>query len=157
MKKFAIVVLLLSTAAASGAIASEIYKWTDEDGNVHYGDRPVGEGSDGVQIERMAIVSRPTNPSSVQSSVDARLERQAAAAERATAREEEEARQEQLAAEAADRAEKCTAYRERLQKFVQSRRLYRLDENGERVYLDDTQMQEAREQVQERVQEYCSS
>lgn len=152
-----IVLLLLGTALTSGAIAGEIYKWTDKDGNVHYGDRPVGEGSAGAAIERVAIASRPTNPEAVQASVDARLERQAVAADRAAERKTEEARQEELRAEAADRAEKCAAYRERLQKFVQSRRLYRLDDAGERVYLDEAQMQEAREQVQQQVQEYCSS
>lgn len=157
MKTFATFLLLLCAMLASGISASEIYKWTDEDGNVHYGDRPVGDGSEGAQVERVAIVSRSTNSEAVQASVDARLERQAAAAERAAEREAEEARQEELLAEAADRAQKCTEYRERLQRFVQSRRLYRLDDNGERVYLDDGQMQEAREQVQQQVEEYCSS
>lgn len=157
MKKLATLALMLSTALASAGYASEIYKWTDEDGNIHYGDRPVADGTDGAQIERVAIASSPTNPKAVQTSVDSRRQRQAAAADKAAEREAEEARQQELQAEAADRAEKCTAYRARLEKFVQSRRLYRMDETGERVYLDESQMQEAREQVQQQVQEYCSS
>jgi hypothetical protein len=48
-------------------------------------------------------------------------------------------------------------YKERLQRFVTSRRLYREDESGERVYLDEEQSQAARERVQQQVEEHCSN
>lgn len=41
-------ILLLATLLAGQAAAegnSSIYKWTDEDGNVHYGDRPPRDGA----------------------------------------------------------------------------------------------------------------
>jgi hypothetical protein len=59
--------------------------------------------------------------------------------------------------QAEQRKEKCDTYKARLQKFVQSRRLYKQDENGERVYLDEGQAQAARERVENQVQEYCYS
>ena len=65
--------------------------------------------------------------------------------------------EEELAAQAAEKKQKCDTYKARLQKFVQSRRLYKADENGERVYLDEEQTQAARERVENQVQEYCSS
>jgi hypothetical protein len=43
-----------------------------------------------------------------------------------------------------------------LQKFVVSRRLYREDENGERVYLDPEETQAARDRVEGQVEEFCS-
>lgn len=149
----ATIALMLTAAMAGGAHASEIYKWVDEDGNVHYGDRPTGEPG----VERMAIASRPTNRENVDSGVAARLEREAQREESREAAAAEKQRDEELQAEAAERAEKCTTYRDRLQKFLTSRRLYREDDNGERVYLDEGQMQSAREKVQEQVEEYCSS
>ena len=33
-------ILILTVTAASAAAASEIYMWTDKDGNSHYEDRP---------------------------------------------------------------------------------------------------------------------
>lgn len=145
--------LILFAVSVSGiAFANEIYKWTDEEGNAHYGDRPSGEESE----ERLDIVSRPTDPARVQARVESRhaakeQPEQAAPAEPAGPTEEE------LRAQAAERAEKCETYKARLQKFVTSRRLYRHDENGERVYLDEEQAQAARERVENQVQEYCNS
>ena len=45
---FACATLLASGLAAGG----EIYKWIDENGNVHYEDRPIGEGN----VERVVEV-----------------------------------------------------------------------------------------------------
>ncbi len=56
-----------------------------------------------------------------------------------------------------ERQEKCATYKARLQKFLISGRLFRADENGERVYLDEEETLAARERVQKRVEKYCSS
>jgi len=143
---------MLSLLVASAAFASEIYKWTDADGNVHYGDRPIGE-----QVERVAIVSRPTDPARVQAMTQARAEARAETAEQEALLAAERPSEEALQAEARERADKCSTYRERLQKFVTSRRLYREDEDGERVYLDEDETLAARERVEDRIDEYCSS
>ena len=158
MKKIATILLLLSTAVVTGALAAEIYKWTDDDGNIHYGDRPTGDGlTMPNQVERVAIASRRTNSDQVQSGVDARLKRESARAETATAAADARKEADAQRAQAEDRAEKCGAYRERLQKLLTSRRLYRLDDNGEREYLDEGQMDATRAQVQLQVEEYCTS
>jgi hypothetical protein len=144
-------ILLLATAVTGTAVAGEIYKWTDPDGTVQYGDRPSGAETE----VRLQIASQPTDPERVQAQTTARLEQQAAARE-AAATEPQGPTEEELRTEARERAEKCTMYRARLEKFVQSRRLYRQDEDGERVYLDETETQAARENVQHQVEEYCS-
>jgi len=63
----------------------------------------------------------------------------------------------ELQAQADARVEKCSQYRAQLQRFITSRRLYRQDENGERVYLDEDETQAARERVENQVQDYCTS
>ena len=65
--------------------------------------------------------------------------------------------EEQIEAQERERAEKCTMYKERLQQFLTSRRLYREDESGERVYLDEKETLAARAEVQEQVLEYCDT
>jgi hypothetical protein len=141
--------LILSVALASAATASEIYKWTDEDGNVHYTDTPVNESS-----ERLNIISRSTDNDHVQTQTQARLDRQSAAAE-AAANAPAGPTREELYAEKKKRDEKCSMYRARLTKFTQSRRLYREDEYGERVYLDEAETQKTRDKAEEMVREYC--
>ena len=147
-------VLLLALIAAGTATAAEIYKWTDEEGNVHFGDRP-----DGEEPEKVAIQSRSTDPARVQASVQARAAATAKSAEEeaAAAAAQQGPTPEELQAQADEKAEKCNTYRARLQKYVTSRRLFREDENGERVYLDESETQAAREKIENQVQKYCSS
>jgi len=147
-----ILATILTLISAGSGIASEIYKWVDDDGQVHYGDRPTGVDTE----KRLTIASRPTNPEAVQAEVQARLAAQEARSEAKT-EQQKGPTQEELRAEAADRAQKCTTYRERQKRFIESRHLYREDENGERVYLDEAQMDQARQRAQDQVDEYCSS
>jgi len=141
--------LILSVALAGAATASEIYKWTDDDGNVHYTDTPPDQPA-----ERLNIVSKSTDNAYVQSQVQARIDRQQSAAEEA-AKAPAGPTQEELRAEKNERAEKCDMYRQRLTRFLQAHRLYREDENGERVYLDDADRQATRERTEGQVKEYC--
>jgi len=144
--------VLLTLASAGTAFASDIYKWVDADGNVHYGDRPAGQ-----QPERVAIDSKPTNPSAVnqqyQASMHARVEPHQAAAEAAEEAAKAEA---EKRAEAEERSKKCAASRATMESFVRSRRLYREDDNGERVYMDEAETLAARQRVEDQVNEYCN-
>ena len=153
MTKFSLFVATVALAA-TGAHAQGIYKWTDAEGNVHYGDRP----SDLTQAssETVAIASARTSAAAVQAGVEARLKRQEARAEaREAAREADKTAEEERAA-ATQQAEQCTEYRQRLERMIQSRRLYTLDDAGERQYLDDAAMDKARSDLQARIMEQCS-
>lgn len=152
-RRFLIGLAAIAIAVSGGAFADGIYKWTDKDGNVHYEDRPSGAATE----ERMALSYSRTNPGSVQKQNQG-LADSVAAREEARAKSDEAAKSaEEEAAQAADNQKKCDSYRARLQTFIQSRRLYRQDENGERVYLDEAETQTARQQVEELIAEHCSS
>ena len=136
---------------AAGASANEIYKWTDEEGNVHYEDRPAGMPTE----ERLALNYRRTDSGAVQQRVNARHERQAARDEaKAMAAAAEQEAADNAAAEE-ERKQACERARAKLETYLQSRRLYRTDANGERVYLDDEQRREARRKAEEQVTEFC--
>jgi hypothetical protein len=137
---------------AAGAMANEIYKWTDSEGNVHYEDRPSGAATE----ERIDIAYRRTDSSAVNQRIQARLDRQSERdeAKSVAAAQEQEAADSAAAAE--ERARACERARSRLETYLQSRRLYRTDENGERVYLDDAERQEARQKAEEQITEFCS-
>jgi len=143
----------LAALLASGiAVAGEIYKWTDDDGNVHYEDRPTGD----MEIERLDIVTKNTDNSLVQANLDANREARDAARQVASEAPPEMTRDEILA-EQQKRKDECQRYRDRLQELLRSQRLYEEDEAGNRSYLSDEDMMAARTRVQDQIQEYCGS
>ena len=153
MKKQVIATAATLTLALSGAaLAGDIYKWVDDEGNVHYGDKPVGT----QPVERMAIDSRPTDQARVAQQTQARVEARAAAREEEAAAAAEGPSEEELQAQAAERRQKCETSRANMQRLVTSRRIYREDENGERVYLDESEMQATRQRVEDEISEFCS-
>lgn len=137
------VACLLVTAPA---LANDIYKYVDENGTVHYVDRPTGAATE----ERVAFVSQRSSgaPRSSESGPDWR--------ERREARQEAQKAADEEASQEAERAKLCQESRNRLQQYNEARRLYRNDENGERVYLDEKEVEEARNKVAELIEENCN-
>lgn len=142
---------LVALVAVPAASATEIYKWTDENGVVHFGDRPSGVAAEQVT----SIESDPTDAAQVQARVEARKASQAAEAEDAAAAGQQELTEEELEARERERAERCAMLKERLQAFLTSRRLYREGENGERIYLNEEETLAARAKLQKEIVETC--
>ena len=132
-------VMMLAVSSAGMAFAGEIYKWTDEDGNIYFGDHPTPEASK----EPLAIESLLADTSKIQAN--------------AAVIEPVGDTLEELRAQALDREEKCVTNKARLKRLLTSRRLYRNDENGVSVYLDEDESFVERERVQNQVMEYCNS
>ena len=138
--------------ASGGAFADGIYKWTDEDGNVHYGDRPSGAPTE----ERLQMSYNRTSQSDVTRRVDAYRD---AAAARTKAKEESAAAAATAAEEKAQAEQlkaKCEQLRTKLTAMLNARRVYNEDENGEREWLDDEAREAARAKAQAQIEEHCS-
>jgi len=148
-----LIVLIVSAATlASQALAGEIYKYVDDQGTVHYVDRPTGESGE----ERLDVSYAHTDSAAVNAQVKQRHEYMEALEEsRADAKSRREA-EAQARAEVEQRAAKCQESRARLETYLQSRRLYRENAAGEREYLDEAQTMEARKKAEEQIQKYCS-
>ncbi len=142
---------ILATLCASTALAGDIYRYTDENGNVIYVDRPTGNPGE----TRMDVYSRNTDNAAVQASVQTRQDTANANTESDAAEDDAKLTRSEKRAIAAANQQQCQAYRTQLDTFVASRRLYREDESGERVYLSDTESQETRDRVQRLIEETC--
>ena len=148
-----ILVLVVSAAAlTTSTFAGEIYKYVDENGNVHYLDRPTGESGE----QRMDITYSGTSSAAVSARVEKRRDYMAALEEARSEADSQREAEAQARAEMEARAAKCEEHRARLESYLQSRRLFRENEAGERDYLDDEQTMEARRKVEEAIQEDCS-
>ena len=91
----------------------------------------------------------------VRASVQARLDRQAEREEALNKAAEDQQSATAAQSEREQREKQCVSYRERLESYLQSRRLYRENESGERVYLDEDEVMTARAALQKKIQETC--
>ena len=151
-KRIVLTCAIAAMTVPMGGMANEIYKWTDADGTVHYEDRPTGAPTE----VRLDITYRSTDRSAVQQRIQSRVDAQTA---REEARSIAEAAKQEAAEDAAaeeQRSDRCNRARARLESHLQARRVYRTDDKGERVYLDDAQRQEARQKAEEQIAEFCS-
>jgi hypothetical protein len=145
--------LCIAGLLVSGPIsAGDIYKYVDASGNVHYGDRPSGDAAE----ERLDITTRATDPAVVQAEIDQRRAADAVRDEKRVLRanQKEEAAEQRAARE--QLARQCEEQRKRLKSYTESQRLYRRDENGERVYLNGDERAETEAALRQEIETTCS-
>ena len=140
---------LLLTFVGTAALAADIYRSTAPDGTVSYSDRPQGADAEFVysaapRIPRRAPGTVPVVPGT-----------------RATAPPPQAPAVPSLAggpsaAELREQREKnCATAREVLDRYTLSRRLFRTNAVGDREYLDDAAVAEARAKAAADVQDWC--
>ena len=137
--------LIMSLSLLSSlALATEVYRSIDSQGNVKYSDRPDSASAVAVVIRTAAAapatrqpVARPAQESSTAAPDEETIAR--AVAEQSTE----------------DRAANCEAARTRSEKYDVSHRLYRAGANGEREYLTDAQIDEARQAARAEIARWC--
>ncbi len=140
----------------AGFAQAQIYKWVDEKGVTQYGSLPPpGKGQKIIDAPAPGTANQTVpkgKPASVQEQeIEFRM-RRAEAEEKQ--RKEEEAR---IAAQrrAGEQRESCISARRELQALTEQRRIYSLNERGERVYLDDKDRPQAIENAKQIVARDC--
>jgi hypothetical protein len=151
-KKLLLSITASSVLCAGTVLASDIYRYTDENGNTIYVDRPTGTPGE----TRLNMSSLDTDYSAVQARVQTRHDATAAKAERAAEEGDKELTRGEKRAAAAANEQQCQGYRGQLESFITARRLFRDDANGERVYLNDEETQEARNRMEALIDENCN-
>lgn len=135
INRFALLGALLTTLTLSTSLeASKFYKWTDESGVVHYGERPP------VPSEAK-VVNVHVSPASEEA--EKSPEEKRAALEAAQAKAAEEAARKQTSAENDEIAkENCEIYRQNLSALQNSARIREKDASGEYRYLTEEEKAE---------------
>ena len=145
MKK--VTVLIAACLLACQQAEAEIYKCTDADGKVHYGDQPcTGEST----------IFTPRAGPAVDEDVEAR---KAKTRQLLRAYREENAEKKQKAAE--EKAEKerrvqnCHIARERYQQILSAGRIYRLDKDGSQVDFTEAERARATSDARAEIEKWC--
>ncbi len=130
-----VLVLVFSCLALwlAAPAAAEVYKWVDEKGVTHYGEKPPPN-----QKSKQVII-RDTGPRQVvgpDGAAAALKDKDIQFRQRQTLREQEEVK---VAQEKAARDRWCREARMQLGDLKTMRRIYDLNDKGERVYKSDTE------------------
>lgn len=115
--------------AAHGSLGEGIYKWTDAQGRLHFGDRPPGEAS--------SATIAPPAPSTAPAEAERAARQQRLLDMYRDERLEKAEREAKQKADEEDRRRRCAHARDRLDRYERSPRIYDPQPNGERRYLSD--------------------
>lgn len=124
----ALIVLIGLAVPAERLPAADIYRWTDEQGQTHFGDRPPATGARQVQVPRSA-------PSGEPGTSLAKTQRLLQEFETGRAADQAEAAQRAQATAAREAA--CEEARNRMFEYEHAGYLYVWNERGEKQVLSD--------------------
>ncbi|MES9818084.1 MAG: DUF4124 domain-containing protein [Candidatus Thiodiazotropha sp.] len=123
--------LLFVLLMAGLPLQAEVYKWVDEQGRVHFSDRPVTGESTEIRIREQESPQPTAGQDDRQKEMQRMLD--VYAEERA---ERKEAKQKQLA-ERKKRKQNCVRAKDRYSSHLRATGIYNLGNDGERRYLSD--------------------
>jgi hypothetical protein len=128
--------------------AAEVYRSHDAEGNVVYSDRPEGANAERVFVATSRPSSSPRQPVTSDAATAQSSQPEVLGGQIRVERTPEEV--------AAEKERNCLAAQERADKYKTSLRLFRTLPNGEREYLSDAELDEARAQADADVANWCS-
>jgi len=144
-------VISLALTLGGPAAAQSVYRHVDENGVVNFSDRPQSGATETVDI----AVSRTDNEA-IRAQQQSEQELAAVRQIREGQDAEDAATAKQDAAEAhAQRQANCEQARARSESYETHRRLYKPLPNGEREYLSDAELDEARVEARRTAAEWC--
>lgn len=128
-------------AIALGPVSAQVYKWVDDNGVTHYGERPP-QGRKSTEVPyRLGTPAPIANPASPEES----------------AKQDPRKPQEKPPADPAKRREQCARQRELLAKMRRTPPKYELNERGERVLADSGERDAAITKQEQAVLAACGS
>lgn len=136
---------LLCAALLPAVATAEIYRWTDANGQVHFGEAP---GAGAVQVE--------VKPPAMQNDAAA-AERQQRTERFFDARRQEQQQASEKAHEQQNKtAQECQHLRNQYAELDRGGTFYKVDAQGERQYYDETQIASARSYLKARLAQGCN-
>lgn len=162
MSRFHAVAGLLTALAGAYLLAmpvlGETYKWTDAEGKVHYSDQPPP-----ANVKKSATVKRPGTSTAAPEAAGA-----PAAAPKSTAEQdaefnrrrmeaaEREAADKKAAETAAEKKRNCALAKAELARVQSGGRIARVNEKGEPVYLNDSEIGQETVRAKQTVDSWCN-
>jgi Domain of unknown function (DUF4124) len=163
MKRFSVALGLALCVALQAS--AQMYKWVDSDGKVQYSDKPPPSN---IKTEKLRDPARAASAPAASEGKGVAQKDAAKAAPKTAAEQEQAFRKRQLDAAKAqqeeakkqagarDRAENCKRANAALANLQIGGRQMRIDEKGERVFLDDQQIVQETAKAQQEAAAACN-
>ncbi|HUG04816.1 MAG TPA: DUF4124 domain-containing protein [Steroidobacteraceae bacterium] len=161
LQKLLIALVIASLSAVAGA--ETIYKWLDSSGQIHYTDLPPKQSGArllGIYDHHVGDVDDEGNGYETGDDYDnGDPGDDTTTPSVAASFPQPPPSNEAVAAAAADaervRVERCKLAQERYKQYTEARRLFR-ETDGQRIYLTDKELSDARASAKQSVDDYCS-
>jgi hypothetical protein len=140
-----VILLLVATTATAG-----IYRWVDENGHTHFGERPPADagGGDEVKIRGQAPASTPEP-------VDRKQQRDRYLEQRQRERAEKKAQAAKKRKQKDEMQKRCNYSRSKLREYQEHGSLYERLPNNERRYLTDREREQQLAKARKEVARWC--
>jgi hypothetical protein len=143
-------IILLLFFSVNTIVFAEIFKWTDEKGNVHYGDKPTSTS------QQLDINEEESSPRPVNKSDETRVERRRKLTEAMTEdRLDKEKKKSQEKKKKAKLSRKCMYAKDTLRRNEKAGSLYNFDKQGNRYTLSDEQRIRSIKSLKKKINKYC--
>ncbi len=144
LKKISIILMFCFYSTHAGA---QIYKWVDEQGNIHYGDKPI------VNSEEMDIDVKKKGNLKVSGTREENRQKLLNAYAEDQQRKNKE--KEKLKKKKKKRQEHCMRSKDNLKTYERASSLYNLDKEGNRVTMSNDEREKATATLKKYLKKYC--
>jgi hypothetical protein len=146
-----LILLLASLVCVGSAQAGEVFVTKDAQGNTIYTDRP-----ESLPAQKLKVASQASAPAATPSANETTARADADRARADAARKAVESKQAKELT-AADKAKRCVDARARYEQVMTAQRLYEQGATeSDRRYLDDDEIDSARESTKKAMDEFCA-
>ena len=152
MKTLLSILALLACTLTVPVFASDtVYKWKDASGRVHFSDQPLPDAdAEEVRVAPSQPAADDESGDGEETAADAEdAEPAAKAPDKAAKQAEMEKQQKQI------REQNCKIARQTLEHNESIERMYRVDSNGERVFLSDEEREMVLDRSRQDVEKWC--
>ncbi len=173
MKSVYFIVMMVLLSALPATSQAEIYKWKDKEGNTRYSDTPPPSNiqSKNIGVKKSAVPAgkQPLSPVTDSATaplpviskdnvleVPAKTAEDVAAEQRQQKAENEKNNKREKEIQAKLKAENCKAAKENYASYAQGGRVYKMNENGEREYMDDAGLKLGAEKARGQMAQFCN-
>ena len=141
--------IIAGLIAAVAAHAEDVYKWVDDQGQVHFGSQPPA----GVKARKMGASAAEPASESPQQPAQASWRQQLGKSN--LQRLQKQQQDEQAAQKEQQLTQRCLSAQKEVDSLTRRGAVYRVNTQGEREYLSDAERQTALEAANQRVGTYC--
>jgi hypothetical protein len=143
--------LAIASLGGGAALAADIYRWTDENGLVHFGERPPRAGG-----ERIELRQQSGRPEDADAGAADRRERQQRLLDAYThERSRKKQQQAEVEAEEARNRRRCAALERHWRSLSWGGPVYYGQEDGARVYLSEAERNAEKRTVRQAYEASC--